>query len=146
MNHLSLASQRIPQLLWCDARLPLSIARVVSHARQFNRCSTGRDLESLSFHCLALTGKYLKMSVSPVQAAGSPLSPPRSEHNRHTPAADAVSTKSQSPTGTASSGGSKRKRDTELKLYAVRVGHKPGVYFSWSDCLAQVKGFKNATC
>ncbi|KAI9792965.1 MAG: hypothetical protein M1816_001287 [Peltula sp. TS41687] len=84
------------------------------------------------------------MSVSPTLAAVSPLSP-NSVHNRRTPGTDALSTKSQSPTGTASSAGSKRKRDAEPKLYAVRVGHSPGVYFSWSDCLAQVKGFKNAT-
>lgn len=31
-------------------------------------------------------------------------------------------------------------------MYAVRSGHHPGIYFSWSDCLAQIKGFKNAIC
>lgn len=42
--------------------------------------------------------------------------------------------------------GLKRKRDAGSKFYAVRVGHKPGIYHSWSDCLAQVKGFKGAAC
>ena len=60
---------------------------------------------------------------------------------------EAGSAKSRSPTGTISSAGSKRKRGgNEPKFYAVRVGYKPGVYYTWPDCLAQVKGFKKATC
>ncbi|KAI9751484.1 MAG: hypothetical protein M1815_001101 [Lichina confinis] len=59
---------------------------------------------------------------------------------------EAGSAKSRSPTGTISSAGSKRKRGgNEPKFYAVRVGYKPGVYYTWPDCLAQVKGFKKAT-
>ncbi|KAL2263585.1 hypothetical protein VTK26DRAFT_6052 [Humicola hyalothermophila] len=39
----------------------------------------------------------------------------------------------------------KRKMDaTEQKYYAVRVGHKPGVYTSWSICQQQISGFKGA--
>lgn len=30
------------------------------------------------------------------------------------------------------------------KYYAVKVGQKPGVYETWSECEAQVKGFKGA--
>lgn len=30
------------------------------------------------------------------------------------------------------------------KYYAVRVGHNPGIYVSWSDCEVQVKGFPGA--
>ena len=30
------------------------------------------------------------------------------------------------------------------KHYAVWAGHNPGVYDSWADCLAQVKGYKGA--
>ncbi|KAI9789001.1 MAG: hypothetical protein M1833_002788 [Piccolia ochrophora] len=40
--------------------------------------------------------------------------------------------------------GTKRKRETDTKYYAVRNGHKPGIYYKWGECLAQVKGFKNA--
>ncbi|KAI9845791.1 MAG: hypothetical protein M1838_001529 [Thelocarpon superellum] len=54
-------------------------------------------------------------------------------------------TRSPSPVSIASSAGTKRKRGTEPKFYAVRVGHHPGVYHRWHDCLEQVKGFKNAT-
>ena len=28
--------------------------------------------------------------------------------------------------------------------YAVRNGHKPGVYYTWDDCKAQVQGYPNA--
>jgi len=42
--------------------------------------------------------------------------------------------------------GTKRKRTGEPKFYAVRVGRDPGIYSSWSECLEQVKGHKNATC
>jgi ribonuclease HI len=59
---------------------------------------------------------------------------------------DAASTKSASPAGTTSSAGSKRKRGTEPKFYSVRAGHKPGIYLSWAECLAQIKGFKGAMC
>ncbi|KAK4698018.1 ribonuclease HI, partial [Lecanoromycetidae sp. Uapishka_2] len=44
-----------------------------------------------------------------------------------------------------SSNGTKRKRENQEKFYAVRVGHLPGVYRQWKECLEQVKGFKNAT-
>ena len=30
------------------------------------------------------------------------------------------------------------------KYYAVRVGHNPGIYVTWSDCENQVKGFPGA--
>lgn len=40
------------------------------------------------------------------------------------------------------SGGS----DKEQKYYAVRAGHKPGVYTSWAICQQQISGFKGAMC
>ncbi|KAJ5443743.1 uncharacterized protein N7458_007615 [Penicillium daleae] len=46
-----------------------------------------------------------------------------------------------SPSPTA---GTKRKRTTGNKLYAVKKGSKPGIYYSWPDCLAQITGFKGA--
>ncbi|KAJ5927417.1 hypothetical protein N7516_009190, partial [Penicillium verrucosum] len=42
--------------------------------------------------------------------------------------------------------GTKRKRNTPAKYYAVKAGHKPGIYYGWNDCLAQVTGFKGAIC
>lgn len=59
---------------------------------------------------------------------------------------DAASVKSASPAVTVTSNGLKRKRTTEPKFYAVRVGFTPGIYHSWADCLKQVKGFKQAMC
>ncbi|KAI6112446.1 ribonuclease H-like domain-containing protein [Pisolithus croceorrhizus] len=32
----------------------------------------------------------------------------------------------------------------KLAYYAVRRGHQPGIYFSWEDCRAQIKGFAGA--
>jgi hypothetical protein len=46
----------------------------------------------------------------------------------------------------ASSNGTKRKREKEEKFYAVRVGKEPGVYRQWNQCLEQVKGYKGGTC
>lgn len=40
--------------------------------------------------------------------------------------------------------GQKRKRLTEKKYYAVKVGKEPGVYDTWDQCLAQVTGQKGA--
>ena len=59
---------------------------------------------------------------------------------------DMASIKSSSPAGTSASNGTKRKRSTDPKFYAVRVGYQPGVYSTWIDCLEQVKGFKKAMC
>jgi ribonuclease HI len=41
------------------------------------------------------------------------------------------------------SAGSKRKR--EPKFYAVRFGKTPGVYHTWEDCSAQIRGFTGAS-
>ena len=53
-----------------------------------------------------------------------------------------------SPTAptTASTAGTKRKRESKpsSKFYAVRIGKTPGVYYSWSECLEQVRGFPKA--
>ncbi|KAL2015012.1 hypothetical protein VTK56DRAFT_6528 [Thermocarpiscus australiensis] len=39
----------------------------------------------------------------------------------------------------------KRKMDAaEQKYYAVRAGHKPGVYTSWAICQQQISGYKGA--
>jgi ribonuclease HI len=46
----------------------------------------------------------------------------------------------KSVTSNTSSG--KRKRNAGPAFYAVRVGRSPGVYYSWSDCEAQIKGMK----
>lgn len=59
---------------------------------------------------------------------------------------DTVSVKSTSQAGTSASNGTKRKRSTDPKFYAVRVGYQPGVYQTWRDCLEQVKGFKKSIC
>ncbi|KAJ5794402.1 hypothetical protein N7457_001001 [Penicillium paradoxum] len=40
--------------------------------------------------------------------------------------------------------GAKRKRTAAVKYYAVKAGHKPGIYYGWNDCLAQITGFKGA--
>lgn len=42
--------------------------------------------------------------------------------------------------------GQKRKRPTEKKFYAVKVGKTPGVYDTWEQCLQQVTGQKGAVC
>ncbi|KAK1090750.1 hypothetical protein LTR48_007692, partial [Friedmanniomyces endolithicus] len=45
------------------------------------------------------------------------------------------------PAPPPASAGTKRKRDTQPKFYAVRVGKQPGVYHTWLECLDQVRGF-----
>lgn len=42
--------------------------------------------------------------------------------------------------------GTKRKRTTPGKYYAVKAGFRPGVYLGWDECLAQITGFKGAVC
>ncbi|KAB8070072.1 hypothetical protein BDV29DRAFT_39184 [Aspergillus leporis] len=45
------------------------------------------------------------------------------------------------PTSTV---GTKRKRGSAGKYYAVKAGYQPGVYYEWNDCLTQVTGYKGA--
>lgn len=59
---------------------------------------------------------------------------------------DTASINSASQAETLASNGTKRKRSTDPKFYAVRAGYQPGVYHTWTDCLEQVKGFKKAMC
>lgn len=43
--------------------------------------------------------------------------------------------------------GTKRKREDPKqtsKFYAVRIGKEPGIYYTWKDCLNQVRGFPKA--
>ncbi|KAJ5653193.1 Ribosomal protein L9/RNase H1N-terminal [Penicillium lividum] len=40
--------------------------------------------------------------------------------------------------------GIKRKRVPAAKYYAVKAGFKPGIYYGWPECLAQITGFKGA--
>ena len=56
---------------------------------------------------------------------------------RHTP----YSTSAQEPSAAMVS-----HRKGTRKYYAVRIGTKPGVYHTYDDCLAQVRGFKGAIC
>ncbi|KAK0733031.1 ribonuclease H-like domain-containing protein [Lasiosphaeria miniovina] len=52
-----------------------------------------------------------------------------------------------SPSGAkmSQSASKKRKMDSgETKYYAVRAGHKPGVYTTWAICQQQISGFKGA--
>jgi ribonuclease HI len=46
----------------------------------------------------------------------------------------------KSVTSATSSG--KRKRTAGPAFYAVRVGRTPGVYYSWRDCEAEIRGVK----
>lgn len=48
-----------------------------------------------------------------------------------------------------SSSASKKRKFGDVaptKYYAVRAGHKPGVYLSWPECQANITGFKGASC
>jgi hypothetical protein len=83
-----------------------------------------------SFHCI----------TSPLSMANTPTTQLAAEI-----AKAANDTRSETAQTTTSSG-VKRKRGTELKFYAVRHGHAPGIYHSWGDCKAQITGFKKAIC
>lgn len=37
-----------------------------------------------------------------------------------------------------------KRSSSKVKVYAVAVGRKPGIYHSWADCEAQVKGYPSA--
>lgn len=66
--------------------------------------------------------------------------------NGSAPVLSSVTPSIETPLSTAPATGVKRKRDAKNapKFYAVRVGKEPGIYYSWVECLAQVKGFPKA--
>ena len=85
--------------------------------------------------------------ISKILNSRSPLSTQNSSSiGSVTVMEETASLRSTSLAGTTVSAGTKRKRATEPKFYAVRVGYKPGIYHTWADCLEQVKGFKKALC
>jgi hypothetical protein len=40
----------------------------------------------------------------------------------------------------------KRKSSHQVKFYAVKAGHNPGVYLSWKECEQNISGFRGAAC
>jgi ribonuclease HI len=40
----------------------------------------------------------------------------------------------------------KRKGSLQIKFYAVKAGHNPGVYLSWKECEQNISGFRGAAC
>lgn len=59
---------------------------------------------------------------------------------------DDVSRTSPGLSNTNTAAGTKRKRAAERKFYAVQQGKAPGIYDTWDECLAQVRGHKGAIC
>ena len=57
-----------------------------------------------------------------------------------------VSPSTASSTSNGTSQKRKRPGADGVKYYAVREGRKPGVYYTWGECLNQVKGHKGALC
>ena len=43
-------------------------------------------------------------------------------------------------------GSDKRKNSSPTRFYAVKIGHKPGVYLDWKDCEQNITRYKNACC
>ena len=50
----------------------------------------------------------------------------------------------------AAAAGKKRKMEgskkDQTKWYAVKAGHKPGIYMTWPQCQEQIAGFSGALC
>lgn len=67
-------------------------------------------------------------------------------HTTPSPSPPLANTSSAQGTPRNVSAGTKRKRSSGSKFYAVKVGFQPGVYYNWNDCLAQVTGYKGAVC
>jgi hypothetical protein len=40
----------------------------------------------------------------------------------------------------------KRKNNPQIRFYAVKIGHKPGVYLNWKECEENITRYKNACC
>ena len=144
-THNSLAELPILETgRWSSARLSRSAAFGLTILRYFNR--RFQEGQASSIHITPLEHTWVRLGrVIAMSRVATDASPPL-----YTRAAadidDAASTKSGSTTYTTASSGTKRKRVVEPKFYSVRVGHRPGIYHSWNECLSQVKGFKNATC
>lgn len=111
-----------------------------SWVRNWNALITRPVLPVSAYQALGL---YFNMAALEHPISWDDLSMPAGTEEPHFVSNNA---KPASPSSTTSSAGTKRKRGTEPKFYAVRVGYHPGIYHSWSDCLAEVTGFKNATC
>ncbi|KAL2863794.1 RNA-DNA hybrid ribonuclease [Aspergillus lucknowensis] len=86
-------------------------------------------------------------SWSPRALTALPFSFPQSRlnvMNETTPSPTPGPSSKPSNSPSSSTAGTKRKRTSAGKYYAVKVGYQPGVYYEWKECLAQVTGFKGA--
>ncbi|KAL5047060.1 hypothetical protein BDW71DRAFT_180952, partial [Aspergillus fruticulosus] len=84
------------------------------------------------------------IAVSSLTATEFAVSASPHKMDEPTPSPTPAATKpSQLPPPTA---GTKRKRGSAGKYYAVKAGYQPGIYYEWKECLAQVTGFKGAVC
>lgn len=74
------------------------------------------------------------------------LDQPPSTMNGTTPSPSPAPATKPSHSPPAPAAGTKRKRSSAGKYYAVKKGYQPGIYYEWSDCLTQVTGYKGAVC
>jgi hypothetical protein len=74
------------------------------------------------------------------------LDQPPSTMNGTTPSPSPAPATKPSHSPPAPAAGTKRKRSSAGKYYAVKKGYQPGIYYEWNDCLTQVTGYKGAVC
>lgn len=56
------------------------------------------------------------------------------------------SAKISAPSSGSAAGHKRKRMGAQEKFYAVKEGHRPGVYTSWPDCQREVKGYARAIC
>ncbi|KGO71095.1 Ribosomal protein L9/RNase H1, N-terminal [Penicillium italicum] len=128
-NEAREAGEHQRRTVWAGASIG-SIHAVVSVEHVIQSTQQGRLLPN--FTTLTIIDSTLSDDKSAAMNKTTPSPSP-------VPKASPGSKPSPSPTA-----GTKRKRNTAAKYYAVKAGHKPGIYYGWNDCLAQITGFKGA--
>lgn len=143
-----LGETTIRALLWTSAsklRLWCSLSTCSPHLISRHRITRPhlQQRSSLEYLLAEFPSAILSIPISSKSLFSSfPNNPPPSMNGSAHPPSPAPGSKA-SPSLTVPT---KRKRSGGAKYYAVKKGFKPGLYYSWNDCLAQVTGFKGAIC
>lgn len=140
----SIVCRTAPGYTFADLRLVCSCRELST-----NRANCSRQLRPSNTHTFYFALKYFSAIPAPLLTPQRHLYPTYESQIHEISSAESLAEPEEdddmgdakSATSTTSSG--KRKRTAGPAFYAVRVGRTPGVYYSWADCEAQIRGTKS---
>jgi hypothetical protein len=132
-SQLERCTYRTPQIVLSAAIRSLSSKASPRYFDDtFDDTNSGETSDPFDREDLANAKSHLRPEQVPKAEKAVPSSPENKANIRETMATTSKKRKLDEPAPT--------------KYYAVKAGHTPGVYTSWSDCQENITGFRGANC